>query len=162
MLQKNLFIQGSRMVIMAEKIIEDMFSRKIFIETEDIFFSTAELAGMMEKLGARRTENIYETDGPRKRTSVVYVLTNFVDGRSRARITFDIKADSMLNILTLTISAAFEVKTDPEAGFFTKTFFDFYVSGISPVLRKIAAEQIKDVWKQVEYQLRLRFKYSYA
>lgn len=145
-----------------EKIIDELFSRKIFIEVEDIFLPSTELGNIIEGLGARQRENIYETDGPRKRTSLVYVLTKLMDSHSRARIAFDIKADSMMNIITLTISASFETKSDPEAGFFSRSFYEFYASSIASVLRRMAVQEIRNIWKQVEYQLRLRFKYSYA
>ncbi len=145
-----------------ERVVDELFSRKIFIEAEDIFLTSTELGNIIEGLGARRIENVFETDGPRKRTSLVYTLVKLMDRLSRLKMVFDIKADSMLNILTLTISASFETKTDPEAGFFTKTFQNFYSSSISNVLRRMAVEQMKGVWKQIEYQIKLRFKYSYA
>lgn len=145
-----------------EKIIDEMLSRKIFIETDDIFLSSAELGNIIDGLGARQRENIYETDGPRKRASLVYVLTKLMDRHSRARIMFDVKADSMMNIITLTISASFETRTDPEAGFFSRSFYDFYAAAIAPVLKRMALEEIRNVWKQMEYQVKLRYKYSYA
>lgn len=153
---------GNKIDAMTEKIIDEFFSRKIFIETEDIFSATAELGNIIEKLGARQRENIYETDGPRKRASVIYILTKLMDRHARAKILFDIKADSMLNIMTLTISASFEIKSEPEAGFFSKAFYDFYAVSTAPLLKRMAIEEIRSIWKQVEYQLRLRFKYSYA
>ena len=145
-----------------EKIIDELFSRKIFIEVGDIFLSSTELGNIIEGLGARQRENIYETDGPRKRASLVYVLTKLMDRHSRARIMFDIKADSMMNIITLTISASFETKSDPEAGFFSRSFYEFYAGSIASVLRRMAVEEIRNVWKQIEYQVKLRYKYSYA
>ncbi len=145
-----------------EKIIERFFSRRLFIETSDVYTATTDIAHVISQLGVKELENLYETDGPSRRTSYVAEMVKHLDRNSRLKITFDAKGDSTLNTLTLDVAAEFQIRRIEEAGIMLKTFHEYYLAHVSPFLRKLAQQELIAVWNMLEYQIRLRFKYSYA
>ena len=148
--------------MVVEKIVERFFSRRLFIQVSDIYTGTSDIANVVSQLGAKESENLYETDGPRKRTSYVAELIKHLDRNSRLKILFDAKGDSTLNTLTLDVIAEFQVRNAETAGVMLKTFNEYYMARVAPFLRKIAEQDLIALWNSLEYQIKLRFKYSYA
>ncbi len=153
---------GKRRVIMAEKIDDAFFSRRIFIQVEDIYTGMTDVANMLSKLGAMEIQNLYETDGPHKRASYAAELVKTLDRNSRLRLVFSAKGESTFNTLTLDITAEFQTRMTEGTGIMTKTFHEYYMAHVSPFLRKLAEQELNSMWGAIEYQIRLRFKYSFA
>lgn len=148
--------------MLEEKIVDTFFSRRLFIQVDDIYTGTMDIANVISKAGAKEIENLYETDGPRKRTSYVAHLIKPMDKNSRLKIIFDAKGDSTMNTLTLDITAEFQTRNIETAGIITKTFHEYYAARVAPFMRQLAGQHFTSVMDYLEYQIKLRFKYSYA
>jgi hypothetical protein len=160
---ENLFIAPVSSIIMTvEKISETFFSRRLFIQVSDVYTGTSDIANVVSGLGAKEIENLYETDGPRKRASYVAELVKLLDRNSRLKILFDAKGDSTLNTLTLDIRAEFQTRSISTEGVMMRTFTEYYMTRVAPFLRKLAEQELIGIWNSLEYQIKLRFKYSYA
>jgi len=146
-----------------EKIVDKFFSRRLFIQVADVYTGVSEVAFVISQLGSvKEKESLYETDGPVKRASYVAEIIIYYDKNSRLVVRFDAKGDSTLNTLTLDISGEFQAREVETEGIMTKAFHEYYTARVSPFLRKLAEENISSIWNALEYQMKLRFKYSYA
>lgn len=148
--------------MVVEKVAERFFTRRMFIQVSDIYTATMDIANIISQMGAKEIENLYETDGPRKRTSYVAELIKLLDKNARLKIIFDAKGDSTLNTLTLDVTAEFQTRAIETTGIMTKTFHEYYMARVAPFLRRLAEQELIAVWNTLEYQIKLRFKYSYA
>lgn len=148
--------------MVVEKIIDRFFSRRLFIQVSDVYTGTSDIANIIAILGAKEIENLYETDGPRRRTSYVSELVKPLDRNSRLKLIFDAKGDDMFNTLTLDITAEFQTRNIETMGAVTQTFYEYYKAHVLPFMRKLAEQNLISIWSSLEYQIKLRFKYSYA
>jgi hypothetical protein len=146
----------------SEKVIDVFFARRIFVDVGDIYAGTVDISNIISSLGVKEIENLYETDGPNKRTSYVAELIKPLDRNSRLKITFDAKGDDTLNTLTLDVAAEFQMRLIEVQGIVLLTFHEYYRRHVAPFLRKLAQQELISVWNFIEYQIKLRFKYSYA
>ncbi len=145
-----------------ETIGDAFFSRRLFIQVGDIYTGTTDISNIVSKLGARELQNLYETDGPHKRATYVAELVKVMDRNSRLHVMFTAKGESSFNTLTLDITAEFQTRTSGMSGLLTKTFHEYYMAHVSPFLRKLAEQEMISIWAALEYQIKLRFNYSYA
>ena len=144
------------------KIADRFFFRRLFIQVSDVYTGTTDVANIISRMGAKEMENLYETDGPGRRTSYVAELVKPMDRNSRLKIIFDAKGDSTLSTLTLDITGEFQTRTIDAEGIMLRTFHEYYMIHVAPFLRKLAEQDMSGVWSALEYQIKLRFKYSYA
>ncbi len=119
------------------RITEEIFSENIRLSTPDPFLLSLKIKEIASNFGEPvEKKNIYETDGPRKRIELSFELKKKIDKFTRSVIIFDLNGESTTNgFLDIRFKGILQTamkKTGPV----TRTFNDFYLSDILPLLKK--------------------------
>ncbi len=130
------------------EVRETLFTKSFSTENEDPYTLSIEFMKRLSEVGRiYERKNIYETDGPAKRSIVVFDLVEVLDGLSRIEINFSMESDN--KTLYVDIMSEFVLKIK-ESGFFTEAFTDFYLHHVFPVLRKVSEKRAHELETQIE------------
>ncbi|MBI3190864.1 hypothetical protein HYZ41_04130 [archaeon] len=130
------------------EIRETLFKKTFSIENEDPYrISLDFMRRISENYTVYETKNIYMTDGPVKKCTLVFDVIEPLDNFSRIRICFTIEGEN--RTLYVDVIGEFIVKIGQE-GFFTDIFTEFYINKIFPGLRKISEKRVRELEAELE------------
>ncbi|HLC76611.1 MAG TPA: hypothetical protein VJH04_00235, partial [archaeon] len=91
--------------------------------------------------------NVYETDGPHNRSTVVFEALELIDDFSRISFRFELLGED--GLLRANVRGGLKLRID-ETGFFSQVFSDYYVRTIFPILQKISEDRIKFFGEKID------------
>ena len=130
------------------EVRETLFERSFSVDTEDPYGTAADFMQKLSAIGlVYERKNIYMTDGPVKKTVLVFDLVETLDSFSRVIINFAMDGEN--KILYVNILGEFVLKIQ-DSGFFSEVFTDFYLHNVFPVLRKVSEKRVKELNQSIE------------
>ncbi|MBI2971155.1 MAG: hypothetical protein HYY37_01905 [Candidatus Aenigmarchaeota archaeon] len=135
-----------------ETVVDNFFSRKILLETKDIYGAALELVFVLDSFGKSQfTQNTFETDGPRKKSKVAAALVKRFDKHSSLAMSVKITGESNgIGYIEVMINADFQMVFPLEEGIVYNTFMNYYAGSISHVFREMAEQRAKEIYDALE------------
>lgn len=117
-----------------ETVTDTFFTRKIYVETHDIYGAALRVAESLSPFGAPvLSENVFETDGPRKRVRIAGELKADFDNHSSLVFMIRISGESGggLGYLEVQVTGVFQMVFSQAEGLVYGTFVDYYAMHVS-------------------------------
>ena|SRR3989338_5158582 len=130
------------------KIKETLMSRSLTTSNNDPYlFSLQVMEELSKSAKVVEKKNIYETDGPHHRSTVVFDAIELVDDFSKIIFRFNLLGEN--GLVRAGVSGSLSLNIE-ETGFFSQIFTDYYVKIVFPLLRKISEEKIAFFGEKVD------------
>jgi hypothetical protein len=130
------------------EVRETLFTKSFSVENNDPYALSIEFMSRLSEIGRiYERKNIYETDGPVKKSVVAFDLVEVLDRFSFVIINFSLESEK--NMLYVDILGEFVLRIK-EYGFFTEIFTDFYLHNVFPVLRKVSEKRAIELEQHLE------------
>ena len=130
------------------QIRESLFSKGFSVENENPYILALD---MMKKLSEHyiiyERKNVFETDGPVKKATLVFDVVEPLDKFSHVRVNFSMEGEN--SILYVDVKGEFVLKIKDQ-GFFTEVFTEFYLNNIFPTLRRVSEQRVKELNRELE------------
>ncbi len=130
------------------EIRETLFKKSFSVENNDTYGLSLDF---MRKLSGTyriyEKKNVFETDGPARRSILIFDVIESLDRFSHIMINFSMESEN--NNLYVDIVGEFVVDIR-EQGFFTGIFAEFYLNNIFPKLRKVSECRINELNAELE------------
>ncbi len=130
------------------EIKESLMSQSFSVSSSDPYMlSLKAMEELSKSAKVVERKNLYETDGPHHKSTVVFDTVELVDDFSKIIFRFDLAGED--GTLRVDVSGLLDLHIE-ETGFFSDIFTDYYVKNIFPLLRKISEERISFFVERVE------------
>ena len=125
------------------EIRESLFSKRVSLDNEDPYKLAMDfMRKVSENYRVYERKNVFSTDGPTKKSVIIFDILEILDSCSRIRVEFSMESEN--NTLYIDVSGEFIIKIR-QSGFFTDIFTEFYLNNIFPSLRKISEKRAKEL-----------------
>ncbi len=125
------------------EIRESLFSKRVSLENEDPYKLAMDfMRRVSENYRVYERKNVFSTDGPTKKSEIIFDILEILDSCARIRVEFSMESEN--NTLYIDVSGEFIIKIR-QSGFFTDIFTEFYLNNIFPSLRKISEKRAKEL-----------------
>ncbi|MBI4154356.1 hypothetical protein HY501_03390 [Candidatus Woesearchaeota archaeon] len=130
------------------EIREALFKKSFSVESKDPYgLSLDFMKRMSENYMVYERKNLLETDGPSRRSSLVFDVVENLDDFSR--IIVNISMDGENGTLYVNLEAEFVLHIR-EHGFFTDIFTEFYLNNVFPVLRQASEQRAREMKEELD------------
>lgn len=130
------------------EIRESLIKKDFSVESENPHALSMEfMKKLSEHYRIYERKNTFETDGPTKRSVLVFDVVEPLDRFSRIIVNFSMEGEKKMLCVNITGEFVLRIK---EHGFFTDTFTEFYLNNVFPVLRKISDQRAKELNAELE------------
>lgn len=130
------------------RIKETLMTQSFSVNDPDPYmFSLDVMEKLSKDVKVVEKKNIYETDGPHHKSTVVFETVELIDDFSKIVFKFELFGED--NALRANINGLLSLNIE-ETGFFSQIFTDYYVKTIFPLLRKISEDRMVFFGERVE------------
>ena len=130
------------------EIRETLFKKSFSVENSDTYGLALDfMRKLSDTYRIYEKKNIFETDGPVRKSILIFDVIESLDRFSHIMINFSMESEN--NNLYVDIVGEFVVDIR-EQGFFTGIFTEFYLNNIFPKLRKVSECRINELNAELE------------
>ncbi len=123
-----------------ERIEEELFETSMEFHSGDPYAASIQVMEAARELGKIREKvNKFLTSGPRKKSEVVFTMSDPIDKNSRLLLEVSMNGESNgTKTLSISMKAVFQVRLPSRGGFVTEAFAEYYMKKILPQSRGTA------------------------
>ncbi|MBI4019176.1 MAG: hypothetical protein HY364_02885 [Candidatus Aenigmarchaeota archaeon] len=144
-----------------ERVVEDLHEWEKDFQAADIYGSTANFTEFVFSLGsAEEEENIYQTDGPEKRTIAKIIVTEKLDKNASLRLHFSAEGISRIMqqpTMKIRLEAKLELEFPDTTGPAYDSYIAFYLSHMRPRVKDIAEHSVDSAMVKLREFLKQEF-----
>lgn len=127
---------------------EILFKKSFSVENSDVYgLSLDFMRKLSNSYRIYERKNIFQTDGPVKKSILVFDVIESLDSFSHIVINFSMEGENQN--LYVDVSGEFVLDVHEE-GFFGGIFTEFYLNNVFPKLRKISESRIQELNAELE------------
>jgi hypothetical protein len=131
------------------EVRETLFTKSFSVENDDPASLSLDFMRKLSDVGKiYEKKHVFETNGPVKKSVLVFDLVEVLDRFSRISINFSLESEN--RTLYVEILGEFVLKIK-DYGFFTEIFTDFYLRNVFPTLRKVSEKRTAELQQRLEH-----------
>lgn len=139
------------------RIEEITFSKTERMAAKNMYLTAIDIMEKISKFHeVEEIKNIYETDGPRQRANVIFLISKKLDNFTKTIMTVNIYGENtnMKNtpegFIVIDVGGSIVTDIDVDEGPTAMIFAEFYMNHIYGSLKRIAARRLNDLYEEIE------------